>query len=210
MKISFLFLSIIFCVQFFALNVNANGGNNFAEREKQARIAAEIARAYNLDLSLRAAAATTKIAATTKTSTIKTTTTATTTAKPTTTTKTTTIKTTTTPTTTTSTKSTTTITTTVLKISCPFNTLNGTCNTAYKYQSFDGTCNNLQNPTYGSSNTPYTRFLTPSYADGVNSPRSLSVSGSALPNPRLISTTIFNDQLLSEAMWNHLFTVMTR
>ena len=84
---------------------------------------------------------------------------------------------------------------------CPFNP-NLICNVSSKYRTFDGTCNNLKNPLYGAANTPYKRFIAnPKYGDGLNSPRSLSVSGAPLPNPRLISTSIFKDMLASEKRW---------
>lgn len=34
------------------------------------------------------------------------------------------------------------------------------------YRSFDGSCNNLVNPVWGTPNTPYNRLLSPNYADG--------------------------------------------
>ncbi|CAF0805350.1 unnamed protein product [Brachionus calyciflorus] len=36
---------------------------------------------------------------------------------------------------------------------CPFVSL--TCDSTSKYRSYNGTCNNLDNPLYGGSNTPY-------------------------------------------------------
>ncbi len=97
-----------------------------------------------------------------------------------------------------------TTTTTGSKKFCPFNP-SLVCNASSKYQSFDGVCNNLKNPLYGAMNTPYKRFLTPTYGDGKNTPRSLSSSGAALPNPRLISRTIFQNQQSLERRWFHLF-----
>jgi peroxidase len=74
--------------------------------------------------------------------------------------------------------------------SCPFQ-VNITCDSTAKYRSYDGTCNNLNNPILGSINTPYVRVLPPAYGDGTNSPRNVStVTGEALPNPRSISLTI--------------------
>lgn len=71
---------------------------------------------------------------------------------------------------------------------CPFKPIQ--CNSTYKYQSFDGICNNLKNPLYGSANTPYKRILSPVYADGISSPRVLGNSGKELPNPRVISLAV--------------------
>jgi hypothetical protein len=74
--------------------------------------------------------------------------------------------------------------------SCPFQ-VTITCNSTAKYRSHDGTCNNLQNPLLGSINTLYTRILSPTYGDGTNWPRNLSlVTGKALPNPRTISLSL--------------------
>jgi hypothetical protein len=70
---------------------------------------------------------------------------------------------------------------------CPYQNVEITCNSTYKYRSYDGTCNNLVNPLIGAANVPYVRLLPPAYQDGVNSPRSLSVTGQTLPNPRSIS-----------------------
>lgn len=44
-------------------------------------------------------------------------------------------------------------------------TFNGQCQKS-RYRSFDGTCNNLYNPTWGAANTRYGRLLLPNYADG--------------------------------------------
>lgn len=35
-----------------------------------------------------------------------------------------------------------------------------------QYRSYDGTCNNLQNPLWGTPNTRYNRLLPPNYGDG--------------------------------------------
>ena len=89
---------------------------------------------------------------------------------------------------------------------CPFNQ-GLTCITNSKYRTFDGTCNNLNNPLYGAMNTPYKRFLKPVYGDGLNSPRFLSTSGASLPNPRKISTSILKDQFQLERRWFHIFAL---
>jgi hypothetical protein len=89
---------------------------------------------------------------------------------------------------------------------CPFNQ-NKICDATYKYQSFDGTCNNLRNPLYGAGNTPYTRFLKPNYDDSIDAPRTKAADGGTLPNPRQISTTIVNDDLRNDIRWTHLFAI---
>ena len=40
------------------------------------------------------------------------------------------------------------------------------CNSGAKYRTIDGTCNNLQNPLFGATNTPLQRILPPKYDDG--------------------------------------------
>lgn len=73
---------------------------------------------------------------------------------------------------------------------CPYLNQNITCNLSSIYRTNDGTCNNAKNYMLGSSNTPYTRVLPPSYQDGFGSPRTLALSGKPLPNARNISLTI--------------------
>lgn len=91
-----------------------------------------------------------------------------------------------------------------------------TCDPLYKYRSFDGTCNNLNNPRFGQAGTNFQRLMGPAtYADGTESDFSLlwkhkrysvirpfvftltgvsairlSRSGAALPSTRLVSTTV--------------------
>ena len=39
-----------------------------------------------------------------------------------------------------------------------------------KYRTIDGTCNNLQNPTWGASLIGFRRLLNPIYENGFNTP----------------------------------------
>lgn len=90
---------------------------------------------------------------------------------------------------------------------CPYVSI--TCNTTYNYRSYDGSCNNLANPLYGSSNIPYQRFLAPMYADNYSTPRTISKTGSALPNVRTLSLSIsppISGQKLS-ATYTHLLPI---
>jgi hypothetical protein len=48
---------------------------------------------------------------------------------------------------------------------CPYN-INPKCNSKAKYRTADGTCNNLKNPLWGKSQTPFERFVSPFYEDG--------------------------------------------
>ena len=72
-----------------------------------------------------------------------------------------------------------------------------------KYRNLDGTCNNLEKTSWGSSNTalqvlrllstrPVTtpqRLLPPEYEDGVETARS-----SGLPSPRVVSAATISHQ----------------
>jgi hypothetical protein len=88
---------------------------------------------------------------------------------------------------------------------CPIKT-NINCNNKLKYQSFDGSCNNLEKPWLGKSKTPYKRYLAPEYSDKVNAPRNLSVSGRQLPNPRLLSRILNTENQRLERIWTNLYT----
>ncbi|XP_070924353.1 probable oxidoreductase PXDNL isoform X3 [Macaca nemestrina] len=60
-----------------------------------------------------------------------------------------------------------------------------------KYRAHDGTCNNLQQPTWGAALTAFARLLQPAYQDGIRSPRGLGLpvgSRQPLPPPRLVAT----------------------
>ncbi|EAT42428.1 AAEL006014-PA [Aedes aegypti] len=85
------------------------------------------------------------------------------------------------------------------------------CNKS-RYRTLDGSCNNLQNPTWGTPNRPYGRLLTPKYGDGVSTPTT-SVTGQELPNSRLISLVVFGDEdvpdpqfTLANMQWGQIMT----
>lgn len=61
-----------------------------------------------------------------------------------------------------------------------------------RYRTLDGTCNNLQNPIWGTANNRYGRLLTPRYGDGVATPTT-SITGQPLPNSRLVSLVVFGE-----------------
>ncbi|CAK1544080.1 unnamed protein product [Leptosia nina] len=70
-----------------------------------------------------------------------------------------------------------------------------------RYRSFDGSCNNLQNPSFGMPQTPYKRLVPFNYADGI-SKLPVSVTGGELPNAREISITLFPDKPIVDPLWN--------
>lgn len=69
-------------------------------------------------------------------------------------------------------------------------------NQCLKYRSYDGTCNNIQNPRKGSANTPLKRLLSATYENGFSTPRGWNTSrlynGHLLPPPRKVSTQLIS------------------
>uniref|UniRef100_A0AAG5DEK2 Cell adhesion molecule-related/down-regulated by oncogenes n=1 Tax=Anopheles atroparvus TaxID=41427 RepID=A0AAG5DEK2_ANOAO len=65
-----------------------------------------------------------------------------------------------------------------------------------RFRSLDGTCNNPEHPTWGSSLTGFQRLLPPTYENGFNSPvgwnRSAQYYGHPKPSARLISTSLIS------------------
>lgn len=77
------------------------------------------------------------------------------------------------------------------EVQCPID--DSPCDPTTPYRTLSGHCNNLRNPSLGKSLTTFARLLPPAYEDGVSKPRSTSVTGAPLPNPRVISTVIHPD-----------------
>lgn len=74
------------------------------------------------------------------------------------------------------------------RLQCPFERSKWpACDPQSKYRTLDGSCNNLNNPLWGKSFTPFERFISPAYNDGVSEPRTIDVTGQKLPNARKIS-----------------------
>ncbi|XP_054289704.1 uncharacterized protein LOC129004994 [Macrosteles quadrilineatus] len=69
----------------------------------------------------------------------------------------------------------------------------GPCDPRSPYRSFSGHCNNLERPNLGRSVTTFARLLPSVYENGISSPRVTSVTGVALPSPRLVSSTVHPD-----------------
>ncbi|XP_043950846.1 peroxidasin isoform X1 [Drosophila biarmipes] len=63
-----------------------------------------------------------------------------------------------------------------------------------RYRSIDGTCNNLQHPTWGASLTAFRRLAPPIYENGFSMPvgwtKGMLYSGHAKPSARLVSTSL--------------------
>jgi hypothetical protein len=82
-----------------------------------------------------------------------------------------------------------------------------TCNPNDKFSSLDGSCNNLNKPWLGKAETPFKRYLPPAYDDKVNSPRTKSVTGHPLPNPRVISLALSFDNSEQDSKYTHLVAI---
>ena len=77
------------------------------------------------------------------------------------------------------------------------------CDYTSKYRTADGSCNNLQNPIWGKSFTPFNRLLPAMYGDGIDSPRR-AMSGLPLPNTRVISFTLSPETKTLSKYFTHL------
>lgn len=77
------------------------------------------------------------------------------------------------------------------KLDCPRHVKPMMCMKS-RYRSITAHCNNLKHPSWGATNTPYSRYLPPDYADGLDLPRA-SRSGEPLPSARLISMIVHQD-----------------
>lgn len=62
-----------------------------------------------------------------------------------------------------------------------------------RYRSITAHCSNLKHPSWGATNTPYSRYLPPDYADGLTMPRA-SHTGEPLPSARLITSVVHRDE----------------
>ena len=78
---------------------------------------------------------------------------------------------------------------TLLKDKCP---AAGRCDRTYSYRTYNGSCNNLKKPLWGSAGSPFQRTLLPEYSDGIWNPK-VAKSGKELPSARLVSINIVPD-----------------
>ena len=79
------------------------------------------------------------------------------------------------------------------------------CDNTSRYQTLDGTCNNLYNPVLGSANTAFIRLpgATSDYADGLSTPRQAK-DGNELPNARRLSFRLFTNKEQPSAIMSHM------
>jgi len=77
-----------------------------------------------------------------------------------------------------------------IKDRCPWSPA-PTCSKTMMFRSFDGSCNNLREPNFGRTGTPYQRILLPEYASGsLDLPRKSVVRSIELPSARKISNAL--------------------
>ncbi|KAJ8043608.1 Peroxidasin [Holothuria leucospilota] len=69
----------------------------------------------------------------------------------------------------------------------------GECNPLDVYRTIDGSCNNLNNPYWGKSMTPFKRLIPAQYSDNVSAFRR-SVTGAELPSARRVSTLVVGQE----------------
>ncbi|CAF1508296.1 unnamed protein product, partial [Adineta steineri] len=94
---------------------------------------------------------------------------------------------------------------------CSYKSLDVTCLSDAFYRTFDGVCNNILNPWWGTTNIPFRRLMRANYADGVFSPRNASKTGDSLPSPRVISNTCSNEIVnITERSINSFFTTFAQ
>ncbi|XP_078592324.1 eosinophil peroxidase-like [Branchiostoma floridae x Branchiostoma japonicum] len=80
-----------------------------------------------------------------------------------------------------------------------------------KYRTIDGTCNNRENPLWGSSLTPFKRFLPPIYENQWNEPvgwnKSREYNGFTLPSVRHVSNKLMTTaQNVDDPDYTHMLT----
>ncbi|XP_052794376.1 peroxidase-like [Mya arenaria] len=73
---------------------------------------------------------------------------------------------------------------------CPYTYEGEGCDRNAYYRTADGTCNNLDNPTWGATFAPELREIPAMYDDGINEPRQRDRLGNPLPSARLISNIV--------------------
>ncbi|ENN75712.1 hypothetical protein D910_05095 [Dendroctonus ponderosae] len=69
-----------------------------------------------------------------------------------------------------------------------------------RYRSYDGSCNNLNNPGLGIPQTRYNRLLPAKYGDGISTP-TMALSGNPLPSARAVSFSMYPDIPIEDPIW---------
>ncbi|XP_041643839.1 eosinophil peroxidase-like [Cheilinus undulatus] len=82
------------------------------------------------------------------------------------------------------------------------------------FRTADNSCNNRENPRWGSSNTPFARWLPSEYQDGESFPKGWDpdrkVNGYLLPMVREVSNQILktrNSDVVDDPLYTHLLTI---
>lgn len=86
---------------------------------------------------------------------------------------------------------------------CPFKKTIS-CDQNNRFSNIDGSCNNIKNPWFGKSETPYKRYLTPAYQDKLDIPRTMAKNGQSLPNVRRISRALCKENFLVDNHFTHM------
>ncbi len=86
---------------------------------------------------------------------------------------------------------------------CPFKQQIN-CDPNSRFSQIDGSCNNLQSPWKGRSETPFKRYLSPVYLDRLGIPRTRAKNGQELPNVRSISSMLCRDNFLFDNHFTHM------
>jgi hypothetical protein len=79
-----------------------------------------------------------------------------------------------------------------------------TCNANSRFSNVDGSCNNVQFTWIGKSETPYKRYLSPAYLDGLDIPRTMGKNGLSLPNARQISRVLCRENFQVDNHFTHI------
>lgn len=92
---------------------------------------------------------------------------------------------------------------TLIREVCPAYLFNVECIPG-KYRRYDGLCNNVKYPTWGATNTPFSRLVGPLFSDGMSAPKVSGVNNDQLPIARVVSRTMHPD----EGFHEHAATLM--
>ena len=73
-----------------------------------------------------------------------------------------------------------------------------------RYRSIDGSCNNLKLWWLGKAGTQNKRYFETAYSNRIDEIRSIARNGKSLPNPRLVSRLLFNENNQHDQRITHL------